>query len=377
MEFGLVRYSNSNTNIYGYVRYVIPNSSAGNLDVKRGMIFNSVNGTQLTDANYTNLLFSNSTTITIGLADFNAGNPIANNTSIELVKTQVQENPIAISKVITEGNKKIGYLMYNQFASSYDVELNAVFNNFKSENINDLIIDLRYNGGGATSTAAYLGAMVTGQFTDQVYSKEVWNDKVLNAFPSEDFINNFPDRIQKSNGVNEAINSLGLQSVYFIVSGSSASASELVINSLSAYIDVKVVGATTVGKQVGSITLYDSDNLFKSGANLNTKHTYAMQPLVFEITNKNYVNYPNGITPGTNIEGIQLRENIGNLGVLGERSDPLLDRTLTYITTGAKPFSKKENFINSEEIFNSKLSYPSKNNMIVDFKNHTLSNILN
>jgi carboxyl-terminal processing protease len=373
MEFGLVRYANSSTNIFGYVRYVLPNSSAETSGITRGMYFNTVNGAQLTDSNYRDLLFSNATTLSIGLAGYNSGNPTANSTTISLSKTEIQENPIAIDTVIELGSKKIGYLMYNQFVSSYNQELNAAFNTFKAAAVDDLIIDLRYNGGGSTTTANYLGSMITGQFPDQVYSREVWNSKVTNASSPEDFINNFPTRIIKNDSnnnavIDETINSLNLQRVYFIVTGSSASASELVMNSLNSYIEVNVIGSKTVGKQVGSITLYDSDNLQRSGENLNTKHTYAMQPLVLEIKNKDGINFPNGIIPGTNFTGIELSENIGELGTLGDRSDPLLDRTLNFISTGEKTFSRKANVINSEIIFNSKLATPAGNNMYSEFK---------
>lgn len=87
-----------------------------------------------------------------------------------------------------------------------------------------------------------------------------------------------------------------------------------------------------------------------------------------EISNKNNSNQPNGFTPGTSLPGIELAENFGNLGVLGERSDPLLDRTITYILTGAK--STIENKIQpfQEEIFNSKLATPTRNNMYVNLK---------
>ena len=234
MEFGLVRYSNSNVNVFGYVRYVIPNSSAATSGITRGTYFNTVNGAQLTDTNFRSLLFSDATSLSIGLADYNAGNPAATNTTVSLSKSELQENPIAVDVVIEDENKKIGYLMYNQFAASYDQELNAAFNTFSAAAIDDLIIDLRYNGGGSTNTAGFLGSMVTGQFANEVYSKEVWNSKITNAFDAEDFINNFPTRIRKTDGdnnviVDEAINSLNLQRVYFIVTGSSASASELLM----------------------------------------------------------------------------------------------------------------------------------------------------
>ena len=373
IDFGLVRYNDVRTNVFGYVRYVLPNSSAETSGITRGMYFNTVNGTQLTKSNFRDLLFSDAASLSIGLANYNSGNPEANNTTVSVSKTEIQENPIAIAKVIEDGSKKIGYLMYNQFASSYDQELNAAFNTFKAAAVDDLIIDLRYNGGGSTNTASFLGSMVTGQFTNQVYSKEVWNSKVTNAFPAEDFINNFPTRITKTDSnndviVDEAINSLNLQRVYFIVTGSSASASELVMNSLNAYIEVNVIGSKTVGKQVGSITLYDSDNLQRSGENLNTKHTFAMQPLVLEIKNKEGINFPNGIIPGTNFTGVELFEDFGNLGTLGERSDPLLDRTLNFISTGEKTAATKDNIIKADIIFNSKLATPAGNNMYSEFK---------
>ncbi|MEE9407507.1 MAG: S41 family peptidase [Polaribacter sp.] len=366
MEFGLKRYENSAVNIYGYVRYVVPNSDADNKGVKRGMIFNGINGTQLTDTNYTGLLFSSNTNYTANFADYNAGNPSSNGGSADLNKVQIQENPIAVSKIITDGSKKIGYLLYNQFASSYDGELNAAFSTFKSSNVDELIIDLRYNGGGSVRTATYLGSMITGQFNGQLYSKEVWNEKVQAAVSADRFINNFTNEIENGS-IKQTINNLNLTSVYFIVSGSTASASELVINALSPYIDVKIVGTTTVGKQVGSITLYDSENLQRTGDNLNPDHKYAIQPIVLEISNKNNQNYPEGFIPGLTLPGIKLAENYGNLGVLGERSDPLLDRTLVYISTGAKT-SLKEDILEYKEIYNSKLATPSSNNMYVELK---------
>ena len=291
MDFGLKRYKDNSTNVYGYVRYILPNSSAASKDIKRGMIFNTINGTQLTDSNYRNLLFSNSTNLNVGFANYNNENPISNDVFTTLSKEEIAENPIAISKIIREGNKKIGYLLYNQFSSSYDEQLNTVFNSFKTENIDDLIIDLRYNGGGSVNTATYLGSMITGQFTGELYSKEVWNSKIQKAYSADNFYNYFTDEIKRTdeNGnvvIQESIHSLNLSKVYFIVSASTASASELVINSLRSYIEVKIVGTTTVGKQVGSVTLYDSDNLRRNGANLNTTHSYAIQPIVLEISNK-------------------------------------------------------------------------------------------
>ena len=232
MEFGLVRYVDTPSNLYGYVRYVVPNSDADTQGVTRGLIFNGVDGSQLTESNYRSLLFGSNATYTINLAVYNGGNPMSDGNSISLTKTQLQENPIAVAKILNESpTHKIGYLMYNQFASSFDNQLNAVFETFDAEDITDLIVDLRYNPGGSVRTATYLASMITGQFDGELFSKEVWNQKVQDAIDPSNFINNFTSQINNG-AVNEPINSLNLTRVYFIVSGSSASASELVINGL-------------------------------------------------------------------------------------------------------------------------------------------------
>ena len=171
MEFNLYLENGSATNIFGVVRYVIPNSDAEAKGVIRGMVFNSVNGNQLTDTNYRSLLFGVSTDYTIDLADFNGGNPILNGSSISLSKSQLQENPIPIVKTFDEGANKIGYILYNQFASSFDGELNAAFGTLKAAGITDLIIDLLYIGGGSVRTATYLGSMITTESNESVFSK--------------------------------------------------------------------------------------------------------------------------------------------------------------------------------------------------------------
>ena len=75
MEFGLVRYANDNSKVFGYVRYVVPGSDAATQNIQRGMLFTEVDGVQLTESNYRDLLFDDSNSYTINFADFNGGNP--------------------------------------------------------------------------------------------------------------------------------------------------------------------------------------------------------------------------------------------------------------------------------------------------------------
>ena len=361
MEFNLYTNQTNSNNVYGVVYYVIPGSDAEKKGVLRGMVFSGINNTQITVLNYRDLL-TNSASVNymLNLADFSAGDPVLNGTEINLSKEQLQENPIAITKIFNEGSKKIGYLLYNQFASSFDGELNASFGYFKENNITDLIIDLRYNGGGRVRTATYLASMINGTNTGKLFSQEIWNEKVMNASAPEYFFNNFTNQILNidSNGtilIDEPINSLSLQKVYFIITGATASASELIINGMNPYIDVRLVGTKTVGKQVGSVTLYDSDTYGRNGANLNVNHTYAIQPIVLEIKNANLENNPDGYVADDYLpENFGREDGIINLGVLGFKTDPLLNTAITSIIAGLKSNKSIKFSFGDKPLMNSK-----------------------
>lgn len=346
MDFDLKYKSSSSNEIFGWVRYVLPNSDAATKNVQRGMVFYAINGTTLTNANYRSLL--SLSTYTINLANYDSGAITPNGQSITLTRSVLSENPVYLTKVIESGNHKIGYLMYNGFYSQYESQLNTAFGQLKSQGITDLVLDLRYNSGGSIATAGRLASMITGQFNGQIFGKQQWNSKAQTYFnqnnPSE-LIDLFPSTI----GNGQVINSLNLNKVYILTSKSTASASELVINGLAPYINVITIGDVTTGKNVGSITLYDSPTFAKS--DVNTKHKYAMQPLVLKITNKNnFGDYTNGLQPN-----ISITENYDNLGILGETTEPLLNAAITKITTGGRinqPQHKEfKDFKNSKSLY--------------------------
>jgi len=327
MDFGLYYKSSGSNDIFGFVRYIIPNSDASTKNIKRGDIFYAVNGTQLTASNYQTLLL-NAETYTLNLADYNNGQITPNGKSVTLTKTELSENPIFLNKVIVNGTHKIGYLMYNGFYSNYDTQLNDAFASLKSQGVTDLVLDLRYNSGGSVQSATRLASMITGQFTDKVFSKQRWNDKINAYFESED-----PDALKNlftSTIGSTPINSLNLTKIYILTTKSTASASELVINGLKPYIDVVQIGDITTGKNVGSITIYDSPTFGKE--NRNPNHRYAMQPIVLKIVNaSDFGDYFNGLTPT-----YSLKENLNNLGVLGDSAEPLLSTAIGKITGTAK-----------------------------------------
>lgn len=330
VEFGLAYACQDCNEIVGYVKYILEDSDASNKNIKRGDYFTGVNGITLTVGNYRNLLFGDELSYTLNMADSIDGNLVLNGINVELTKEEnFETNPIQISKTIDTNAGKIGYLMYNQFVADKSPQLNEVFGNFKSEGIIDLVVDLRYNGGGSVANCIELASMITGQFNGEIFAKEKWNSKLTTYFEerygAERLIERFVDVL--SDG--ESINSLSLNRVFILTTSSSASASELLINSLSAYIDVVHIGEKTVGKNVGSITVYD---YIDNDGNKNPDHTYAMQPIVLKIANKDdFAEYTDGLEPNTAID-----EEIKNLGILGDPSEPLLATAISILSGTGK-----------------------------------------
>ncbi|WP_373056463.1 S41 family peptidase [Zunongwangia sp. H14] len=354
VDYRLYRFSNSDE-LFGLVRYIIPNSNAVGMGIERGDLFTKINGQDLTIDNYTSLL--NSDEITFHLATINNNTISETSETVSITSQTLTENPILIKKSLDVDGMKVGYIMYNSFIADFDDELNAAFAELKSEGISKLILDLRYNGGGRVSSATRLASMITGQFNGEVFSKEKWNDTYQAYFESEEpesLYNRFTDEIDD----NENINSLNLNDLYIITSSSSASASELVINGLKPYIDVIQVGDTTTGKSQASVTLYDSPNFGR--ANANPDHTYAIQPLVLESVNAQDVSVPfNGIIPEVAIE-----EDIRNLGILGDPSEPLLSAALDAIR-GARRFYPETNY-GYKEFSESRVKEPTYKKMYID-----------
>ena len=357
VEFGLSYKPNSTTELFGFVRYIIQGSDASNKDIKRGDMFTAVNGTPLTTANYQSLLFGSNENYVLNMAEFNGTTVVSNGKTISLTKTTLTENPILVKKVISVGTKKIGYLMYNGFYADFDSQLNTVFGEFKSQGITDLVLDLRYNSGGSVRTATYLASMITGQFTGKVFAKQQWNPKINDYFEKNDpdgLSNFFTDKIGSS-----PINSVNMTKVYILTTKSSASASELVINGLKPHINVVQIGDATTGKNVGSVTLYDSPDFTEK--NKNPKHKYAMQPIVLKIVNSaGFGDYFNGLAPTH-----ELKETISTFGILGNENEPLLKLAIAKITGTGKltPQSSGKEF---EFFKDSKSSNPFGNQMYLD-----------
>ncbi len=349
MEFGLVYYPDGSNKVFGYVRYVLPNTDAEAQGLKRGDLFTSIDGNQLNENNYNDLLAPNS--YSVGLATYDGTRFSPNGQDVLLNKTQYNENPVFKVKTLNINGEKTGYLAYNSFIKSYDTQLNDAFAQFKSEGVTNLVLDLRYNGGGAVETATDLASMITGQFNGQVFYKEYWNADRQEANAKDGL---FDSSI--SNG--STINSLNLSNVYILTTRRSASASELVINGLNPYINTVQVGDTTTGKFQASFLLYDAPAPQFSRTEANPSHRYVMLPLVFKTSNvAGNTDFVDGLFPQ-----IALRENYFDLGQLGDENEPLLAAALSEIA--GRPMPAKKDFKALKELSDSKVNSPIDGKMI-------------
>lgn len=186
-------------------------------------------------------------------------------------KAAFQTNSVLYKNVIEQENKKIGYWVYQSFRQTPGLtnpvrsqEVEDSFNYFFEKNINEMIIDLRYNGGGSVAV-----------------TEQILNYLVPNAGSSSVMYTN-RHNVERSNN-NRTVNfnkkgNLNLSRIVFITSRGSASASELLINSLDPYMEVIIVGDNTFGKPVGSFPLgFDSRTLRENDVEL--------VPITFAIDN--------------------------------------------------------------------------------------------
>lgn len=330
------------------VAYVTEGSESKTKGLKRGDIITKVNDTPITRGNVRSLLSQSTLTLELSKAVMGRLTPIR---TITVHTSQKQKNPIVLSKVFTQGSKKIGYLVYTDFFREYNDELNEVFDNFKSQEVNELILDLRYNGGGSVETSTYLASMITGQFNDKTYAELRYNSKLHQSiyFKFRDRMNIYElenDRPVRT----ENINHLNLKRLVVIGTGNTASSSELIINGLRGQDDftVTLIGQQTHGKNVASVTLYDSPDFGKE--NVNPDHRYAMQPIVAKSYNaKGESDYSNGFSPNIDAEDIT-RANLYNILQLGNPEEPMLKKALHFIEPSVYKAKRSNKILTKDKI---------------------------
>jgi len=220
---------------------------------------------------------------------------------IHMIKTWVTMNAVLHHEILQFNGKKIGYLVFQRFLTSAREELDAVFEIFKQQEIDSLILDLRYNPGGFSNIARYLSELIAGSnAAGEIFMKTKHNDK----YSVWDGVSIFDTH---ENGLN-------LDKVMIITTESTCSASEMMMNSLKPFIDVSSVGSTTCGKPVG---MY--------GHNLLEKH---ISPIEVKMVNsEDEGDYYDGIPPTCSADDDMTRQ-------FGDIEEDSLREALDYITSG-------------------------------------------
>jgi carboxyl-terminal processing protease len=316
------------------VEYVYPGSPAALAGVKRGYKIMSVNNsTSITynvpgtmaestaNINFlTNALYYSST-ITMVLKK-----PDSTSYTVNLTTADYNVNPLLKDTVYTVGTHKVGYIVFNSFVSDAvaDPLLDPAINSFAAQGVTDLIVDLRYNGGGYVSTAEHLDNLIapSAKTASMMYASYYNSNLVANKDPLLTALYGSNNFSVAANTVNFAKSgSLNISRVFFIMTDQTASASELTINNLRPVMDVEFVGTTSYGKPVGFFAL-----------DINKYQMYTPE---FSVQNSAGVGgYYDGFTPGaTGYPGVNDYDDPTR--DFGDPKEILLSHILNYVQTGS------------------------------------------
>jgi carboxyl-terminal processing protease len=262
--------------------------------------------------------------------------------SVSLTAGNYNVNPVLKDTVINTGNGHIvGYIVFNSFVSDAvaDPVINPIFANFAAQGVTDLVVDLRYNGGGYVATAEHLDDMIVPSAkTGTLMFNNFYNSNLASGkdpLLGNQWRTGTPDYNYGQLSYTEAANvvnftkygTLAVNDVCFIMTGQTASASELTINNLRPEMNVQFIGEQSYGKPVG---FFDIDI-----------NEYIMYTPEFSVENSaNQGGYYQGFTPGT--AAYPGKSDLDDLTKnWGDITEGLFNDALTYITTGTYAVQKQ------------------------------------
>lgn len=327
-EYVLYREKEGSDEVLMQVLYIKPGSPAETAGLRRGDGITHINGQRITTQNYQSLLPSIKSNHTIQYKPLLVEDQTFGDVkTISMETVAYAENPNYLHRVIEAGEHRIGYFVYNFFAAGtdtepgkYDAETDAIFADLKSKGITDLVIDLRFNSGGSESSARNLASLI-GRGVDQskVFLKRQYNARVQEAILKDDDLG---ENFLVSEFLTEPNNVGGLLTtgrVYILTSARTASASELIINALKPFMEVFLIGDTTYGKNVGSVSLFEEKD---------PKNLWGMQPIVVKVYNSlDQSEYSNGFAPD-----VLHKDNGLYLYALGDPREALFGQAIGQIT---------------------------------------------
>jgi C-terminal processing protease CtpA/Prc len=314
------------------VAFTEPNSPAANAGVVRGDEVLSIDGVDAINANSSADVYKLNAGLspaTIGEAhDFTLSNSGVTR-QITITSANVTSTPVQNVQALATPSGNVGYLLFNDHIATAESQLIDAVNTLKSQAIVDLVLDVRYNGGGYLDIASELAYMIAGssRTAGQTFERIISNDK----HPTTDPVTGAPliptpfhtetQGFSPTTGI--ALPTLDLQRVYVLTTSNTCSASESIINSLRG-VDVQVIqiGTTTCGKPYG---FYPEDNCGTTYFSVQFKGVNA----------KDFGDYPDGFSPqntqvgkGVSVEGCSVADDFDH--VLGSDNEAMLSAALDY-----------------------------------------------
>lgn len=310
-----------------HVAYVEPGSSAHLAGITRGMRIMEINGEDLVNGNTQALinninaaLFPDSTgqTHTFGVLASGAADT-GTYPQIDVSSENTSASPVLTTNTIPTTTGNVGYLVFNEHIATAESALIDAVSDLADDSVTDLVLDLRYNGGGLLAIASQLAYMIAGDAntSGRIFETTQFNDKhpVINPV-SQQAITPIPfidESIGFSEPAGQSLPTLDLNRVFIISGNETCSASESIINSLNGIgVEVVLIGSSSCGKPYG---FYPQDNCG------TTYFTIQFQG----VNDIGFGDYPDGFTPansgdiGVTIQGCSVADDISkDLGDLSE-----------------------------------------------------------
>lgn len=314
---------------FGVILYVLEDSPAKRNGLKRGLLITKIEGTTPSQSNY-NELYSKMTAATqlnLQTVSYSAQTGFFNSKDISMIQGYSFSQPINY-KIIEGQNKKIGYIEIAHFDVGQAQSYLQVFQEFKNKSITELVVDLRYNGGGDIASAAALSSILAPNIqSNTLFVRFEGNEnggKVDQSFKQALESNETKITFEALRNVHPSISR-----VYILCGKYTASASELIINNLKPYMEVITIGDKTFGKDVAGFPIEDD--------RISGKKGWTLYPAIYKLFNsKHEGNYSQGIDPLIFLNEIQQPE----VFPLGNSSEILLSKALNSISGNtAKTYS--------------------------------------
>lgn len=306
------------------VRYVYPGTPADRAGIRRGDLLLKLNGGPITVKNYAD--FYDKPTIVVNKGILKDKTLTAEPVGLAMTAVEMYQDPILKDTVINKDGHRVGYLCYSDYTERSTAELIKVFTRFKTAGVTDVVLDLRYNGGGYVSTARALCSILAPEAAMKKKERflfKLWNENYMSYWKSKGRNDELYETFVDTLGINMNLNRL-----YILTGKGTASASELTLTGLTPYMNVVQIGDTTHGKFCGGIVLMPKHLWWdKSASYYQEIKNWGMYVMIYKFSNKRNDEFPRGFAPK-----YVVKEYLLELYPFGDERDPLLGKALELIT---------------------------------------------